>query len=133
MSTAIGDLANAAATINTSNDGVVIVEYISGKVGGATLDTTDWASDTIPAGHVIIQETATGNLKPFPVSGANYGALPAGHTISAFVIVATILTKKPFVGLMDRGTVNPTAQTYVITSVLTAVKTAQPLIIYRAD
>lgn len=133
MSTAIGNLANTASTLNTSNDGIVIVEYISGKVGGATLDTTDWASDTIPAGHVVIQETSSGNYKPFPISGANYGALPAGHTISPFVTVATVLTAKPFVGLMDRGTVNPNAQTYVITSVLTAVKTAQPLIIYRAD
>ena len=133
MSTAIGNLANAATGFGTGIDSIVISEYISGKVGGATLDVTGWTPDTIPAGHVIIQETATGNLKPFPISGAAYGALPASHTISPYVTVATVLTTKPFVGLMDRGTVNPNAQAYTIASVLAAVKTAQPLITYRAD
>ncbi|MCZ4244972.1 hypothetical protein [Pedobacter punctiformis] len=133
MSTAIGNLANAATSLDTGNDSIVIVEYISGKVGGATLDVTGWTPDVIPGGHVIIQETATGNLKPFPVSGSAYDALPANHTISPYVTVASVLTTKPFVGLMDRGTVNPNAQKYTISSVLAAVKTAQPQIIYRAD
>lgn len=133
MSTAIGNLANASTSLNTGNDSIVIVEYISGKVGGATLDVTGWASDVIPRGHVVIQETATGNLKPWPVTGADYAALPAGHTISPYVMDNTVLTTKPFAGLMDRGTVNPNAQAYTISSVLAAIKTAQPLIIYRAD
>lgn len=133
MSTAIGNLANAATSLETDNDSVVIVEYISGKVGGATLDVTGWTPDIIPRGHVIIQETATGNLKPWPISGAAYAALPANHTISPYVMDNTVLTTKPFSGLMDRGTVNPNAQKYTISSVLAAIKTAQPLIIYRAD
>lgn len=133
MSTAIGNLANAATSLNTSNDAIVIVEYISGKVGGATLDVTGFTPDVIPGGHVIIVETATGNLKPMPVSGAAYAALPANHTYSPYVTVASVLTSKPFVGLMDRGTVNPNASAYTISSILAAVKTAQPLIIYRAD
>jgi hypothetical protein len=133
MSTAIGNLANVATSLDTGNDSIVISEYISGKVGGATLDVTGWASDTIPRGHVIIQETATGNLKPWPVTGSAYAALPASHTISPYVMDNTVLTTKPFAGLMDRGTVNPNAQVYTISSVLAAIKTAQPLIIYRAD
>ena len=133
MSTAIGNLANAATSMDTGNDSIVIVEYISGKVGGATLDVTGWAPEVIPRGHVIIQETATGNLKPFPISGTAYGALPSGHTISPYVMDNTVLTAKPFAGLMDRGTVNPLAQKYTISSVLAAVQTAQPFIIYRAD
>lgn len=133
MSTAIGNLANAATSLDTSNDSIVIVEYISGKVGGATLDVTGFAPDVIPGGHVVIVETATGNLKPMPVSGAAYAALPADHTYSPYVTVASVLTSKPFVGLMDRGTVNPSASAYTISSILAAVKTAQPQIIYRAD
>lgn len=133
MSTAIGNLANAAVSLGTGNDSIVISEYISGKLGGATLDVTGWASDVIPRGHVIIQETATGNLKPWPVTGGAYAALPSLHTISPYVMDNTVLTTKPFAGLMDRGTVNPTAQVYTISSVLAAIKTAQPLIIYRAD
>lgn len=133
MSTAIGNLANAATSLDTGNDSIVIVEYLSGKVGGATLDVTGFAPDIIPGGHVVIQETATGNLKPFPVSGAAYGTLPANHTISPYVTVASVLSSKPFVGLMDRGTVNPNAQKYTIATVLSAVQDAQPHIIYRAD
>lgn len=135
MSTAIGNLANAATTIGTDKDSIVIVEYISGKVGGATLDVTAWTPDTVPRGHVIIQETATGNLKPWPLNGGAtaYAALPADHTISPYVMDNTVLTNKPFAGLMDRGTVNPNAQKYTISSVLAAIKTAQPQIIWRAD
>lgn len=133
MSTAIGNLANAATSLDTSNDSIVIVEYISGKVSGATLDVTGFTPDVIPGGHVIIVETATGNLKPMPVSGAAYAALPVDHTYSPYVTVASVLTSKPFVGLMDRGTVNPSASAYTISSILAAVKTAQPHIIYRAD
>lgn len=133
MSTAIGNLANDSTALDTGNDSIVIVEYISGKPGGATLDVTDWTPDIIPGGHVVIQETATGNLKPFPVSGSAYGTLPANHSISPYVTQASVLKTKPFVGLMDRGTVNPNTQKYTITSVLSAVKTAQPLMIYRAD
>lgn len=133
MSTAIGNLTNSGASLDTGNDSIVISEYISGKIGGATLDVTGWTDETIPAGHVIIQETATGNLKPFPVSGTSYGSLPANHTISPYVTVASVLASKPFVGLMDRGTVNPNAQKYTISSVLSAVQAAQPNITYRAD
>jgi hypothetical protein len=127
------NLNNNSYSIDTGNDSIVIVEYISGKVGGATLDVTGFAPTIIPAGHVIIQETATGNLKPMPVNGAAYDALPSGHTYSPYVVVASVRTDKPFVGLMDRGTVNPLASIYTISSILAAVKAAQPNITYRAD
>lgn len=133
MSTATANLNNAAVSLDTGNDSIVIVEFISGKVGGVTLDVTGFTPDIIPAGHVIIQETATGNYKPFPISGAAYSTLPSLHTISPYVTVASVLTSKAFVGLMDRGVVNPNAQKYTISSILTAVKAAQPLNTYRAD
>jgi hypothetical protein len=127
------NLNNDSTSLDTGNDSIVIVEYISGKVGGATLNVTGFTPTIIPAGHVVIQETATSDLKPMPVNGAAYDALPAGHTYSPYVTVASVLTAKPFVGLMDRGTVNPLASAYTISSILAAVKTAQPNIIYRAD
>lgn len=217
------NLNNAETSLDTSNDGIVIVEHLSGKVGGATLNVSGFTPSVIPAGHVVIKETSTGDLKPMPVveassgnvatvgsvtagtgytngtyenvplsggsgtgvlatvvvastvvstvtitqggkdykvadvlavpaafaggtgsggsvpvatlgtTAAAYSALPSGHTYSEYVTVASVLTAKPFVGLMDRGTVNPSAQKYAIASILTAVKTAQPQIIYRAD
>lgn len=126
-------LNNDSTALDTGNDSIVIVEYLSGKVGGATLNVTGFAPEVIPAGHVVIRETSTGDLKPMPVTGSAYAALPAGHTYSPYVVVASVLKSKPFVGLMDRGTVNPNAQAYAIASILDAVKAAQPHIIYRAD
>lgn len=127
------NLNNDSTSLDTGNDSIVIVEYLSGKVGGATLNVTGFTPDVIPGGHVVIQETATGDLKPMPVTGTAYAALPAGHTYSPYVVVASVLKSKPFVGLMDRGTVNPKAQVYTIDTILDAVKAAQPQIIYRAD
>ena len=126
-------LNNDSTALDTGNDSIVIVEYLSGKVGGATLNVTGFAPEVIPAGHVVIRETSTGDLKPMPVTGSAYAALPAGHTYSPYVVVASVLKSKPFVGLMDRGTVNPNAQAYAIASILDAVKADQPHIIYRAD
>jgi len=65
------------------------------------------------------------------VAGA-YGALPASHTYAG-IQVNTVLTAKPFAGIMVRGTVNPAAAPYSMTSILSAVKTALPLIDFRED
>lgn len=63
---------------------------------------------------------------------AAYGSLPAGHTYHSIVISDT-LTAKPFAGLLVRGNVNPAAAPYSMTSILSAVKTALPLITFLED
>ncbi|MBC7948662.1 MAG: hypothetical protein H7Y42_12315 [Chitinophagaceae bacterium] len=63
---------------------------------------------------------------------AAYGALPAGHTYHG-INISSILTAKPMAGVMVRGTVNPSASKYSLSSILAAVKTALPLIDFRAD
>lgn len=65
------------------------------------------------------------------VAGA-YGSLPAGHTYAG-ILIASILKKKPFAGILVRGTVNPAAAPFSMTSILSAVKTALPLIDFRED
>lgn len=65
-------------------------------------------------------------------TAAAYGSLPSGHTYAG-VNIATILTEKPFAGILVRGTVNPAAAPYDMTSILSAVKTALPLIDFRED
>ncbi len=65
------------------------------------------------------------------VTGA-YTALPAGHTYAG-ILIASILTAKPFAGILVRGTVNPAASPYDLTTILAAVKTALPLIDFRQD
>lgn len=222
------NLNNAAETIITGNDSIVIVDNFQSIRGGRTLDVTGFAPKVIRAGHILIKETSTGNLKPMPVTGDNrtsgaatlgtlvagtgytngtyenvpltnltngasgagllatvtvagtvvtvvavtfsgagykvgdvlaipgafaggtqttqatinvatvadvagaYSALPTGHTYEA-VLIATIPTNRPFAGCMLRGTVNPNASYYSLTTILAAVKAALPLIIFRED
>ena len=126
------NLATQGAGYDTGNDTIVIVKVLEAIPGGKTLDVTGFSPEVIPAGHLIIEETSTGVLKPMPVSGAAYTALPASHTYKG-VLISTILTAKPFAGILVRGTVNKNASFYTIASVLTAVKTALPLIRFTQD
>lgn len=126
------NLAAQGAGYDTANDTIVIVNVLEAIPGGKTLDVTGFSPDVIPAGHLIIEETSTGVLKPMPVSGAAYAALPGSHTYKG-VLISTILTAKPFAGILVRGTVNKNASFYTIASVLTAVKTALPLIRFTQD
>lgn len=126
------DLRNADLSVDTSKDGVVIVDVFQSIRGGRSLDTTGFTPTVISAGHIVIMETATNEYKPMPVSGSAYAALPGGH-VYAGVNISSILTKRPFSGIMVRGTVNHVAGPYTISSILAAVKTALPLIDFRAD
>jgi hypothetical protein len=217
------NLINDADTIiDTSKDNVVIVDVFASIRGGRSLDVTGFPENVIKAGHVIIQETATGTLKPMPlavaggiaelgahvagsgytnagtysnvsltggsgsgakatfvvaagavasvtittpgtgykagdilsaaaanigtggsgfqvavvtVNGATTGyasSLPDGHTYAG-ILIASILAKKPFAGVLVQGTVNPAAAPYSMTSILAGVKTALPLIDFRED
>lgn len=131
MGTAIVDLNNDGQTIDTSNDNIVIRDVFEEIRGGRSLDTTSSGitAKVINAGHVIISEDATGICKPWPVSGAAYAALPGGHSVVG-IQIATVLTAKPMVGIMNRGNVNPLAAPYPYT---TPQKTALPLITFLAD
>jgi hypothetical protein len=126
------NLTTKGPSYDTGNDSIVIVKLLEAIPGGKTLDASSYAPDVIPAGHLIIKETATGVLKPMPITGGDYAALPASHTYEG-VLISTILKSKPFAGIMVRGTVNKNASFYVIASVLTAVKTALPLIRFTQD
>ena len=64
-----------------------------------------------------------------PVSGTSYGSLPASHTYKG-VLVASILTEKPFASILVRGSVNEVASPYAVPS---AAKTALPLITFTQD
>ena len=79
----------------------------------------------------MIEETATGVLKPMPVNGTAdaYGNLPAGHTFKG-VVVASILTSKPLASIMVRGSVNKNASVIAPTA---AAITALPLITFTND
>lgn len=125
------DLTNPGFSIDTGNDNVVIRDVLETVRGGRTLGVTGYTLPVIKAGHVIIVETATGIHKPMPVlsDGTAYDALPTGHTFKG-IEINSVLTTKPFAGIMLRGSVNPNAAPYAYTS---AMKTAFTLITFLAD
>jgi len=57
-----------SSSIDTSNDGIVIVNNDRSIRGGRSLDVYDYTPAIIPAGHPIIKETATGDYKPMPAT-----------------------------------------------------------------
>ena len=128
------NLANEVQEIITGNDNVVICKVLMTVRGGRTLDVTDYPKDIINAGHVIIRETSTKEYKPMPLNtaGTAYADLPAGHTYAG-ILIGTILTKRPFAGILVSGQVNHAAAPFPMSSILTAVKTALPLIDFRED
>lgn len=132
MSGTTANLGNPKEGFDTANDSIIIVKNLETIPSGKTLDVTGFTPAFIPAGHLVIEETATGVLKPMPVSGTAYGSLPSNHTYKG-VTVSTVATAKPFVSVMVRGTVNHAASFYAISSVLSAVKTALPLIRFTQD
>ena len=119
------NLVDEIVNIDNSKDSIVIIENQFSIPGGKSLDTTGFTADVINAGHVIIKETATGNYKPMPlnVGETAYEALPASHTYEG-VLVATILKKRPFAGVMLEGWVNEAASPFSVTSIKSAFLTA---------
>lgn len=61
-----------------------------------------------------------------------YSTLPAGHTYQG-ILRASILTAKPFAAIVTAGQVNPNAGPFDIASILSAFKTAVPLIEFQSD
>ncbi len=122
----VASLNNQKQGFETGNDTIVVPRVLETVIGGRTLDTTDYKPEVIKAGSVVIKEDSTGNHKPMPVnaSGDAYAALPSGHSVVG-VVISTVDTKKPFVGISIRGSVNEAASPYPPT---TAIKNALPLI-----
>lgn len=119
------NLVDDGVNVDMSKDSIVIIENQFSIPGGKSLDVTGFTPDVLNAGHVIIKETATGNYKPMPLATGNaaYDTLPTGHTYEG-ILVATILKKRPFAGVMLEGWVNEVAAPFPMTSIKSAFLTA---------
>lgn len=123
-----GSGSGATANITVAGGAVTAVTIVNKGTGykdGDDLSASNANLGGAGSGFVLtvtaIDTTATG-----------YDALPAGHTYAG-ILVASIRTKKAYAGIMVRGTVNDAAAPFSMTSILSAVKTALPLIDFRQD
>ena len=117
-----GSGSGAIANITVASSAVTAVTIVA---GGAGYQTGDVVTAGIAGGSGFSVPVAT-------VAAAAYATLPANHTYAG-ILIASILTKKPFAGILVRGTVNTAAAPYPMTSILSAVKAALPLIDFRRD
>lgn len=123
-----GSGSGVLATVTVS---ATVVSAVSITKPGSNYKVGDVLS--VPAAYA----GGTGSGASVPVTAvasvaSAYGSLPSGHTYAGFNVSST-LTSKPFVGIMYRGTVNNNAAPYSMTSILSAVKTALPLIYFLTD
>ena len=129
---ATANLSKAGEVVGFGLDSVVIVNYVGGIPGGRTLDVTDFAPDTIKAGHIVIHSTVDETVyKPMPITsgGDAYAALPADFEYAG-VVVNSVSKEAPFVGIMNHGTFNDVAAPYPLTAeIKAALKEAVPTLI----
>jgi hypothetical protein len=118
------DLNNTPVEYDTTFDVIVIKKVVHDIPGGKTLDVTGVADSVLKAGRVIIEQTSNKALKPLGITSGAYDALPEGHTYKG-ILVATILTKKPFASVMLSGDINEQAAiNYGLPAVPAGAKTA---------
>jgi len=113
-----GTGSGATANITVSGGGVTAVVIVNKGTGYA-------AGDTLSALVANIGTTGTG----FTVTVASvneagvYGTLPASHTYQG-ILINSVLTAKPFAGIMVRGNFNPVAAPYDFETIRAAFTTA---------
>ncbi|MDR1652238.1 MAG: hypothetical protein LBS01_01050 [Prevotellaceae bacterium] len=117
-----GSGSGATANIVVASGVVTTVTKVS---SGSGYNAGDTLTASIPGGSGFSVQVST-------VASSAYVALPENH-VYAGILIASILTKKPFAGILVRGTVNLAAAPYPMTSILSAVKAALPLIDFRED
>lgn len=129
------DLMNPTEMFDDGMDSVVIRQYGAGIKGGRTLDTSNFPLSAVRAGHIVIRDTVNDIYKPMPLNSGNtaYGSLPASHEYVGFV-VNSVPASRAMVGIMYAGEINDKAMPYPVTGdMLTAVKTALPMIAFMHD
>lgn len=129
LRTITGSGSGALATVTVAGTVVTVVAITFTGQGYAVNDQLG-----VPGAYAGGTQTteATVDVASIATVDGAYGALPAGHTYAG-INIASILTLKPFSGIMVRGTVNHLAAPFSMTSILAAVKTALPLIDFRSD
>lgn len=104
------------------NDSIVIVRDLGDIPGGRSLDVSEVTEDVIRAGHILISNNTSNEVKPLGVSGEAYASLPSGWSYCG-VLKHSILKTDARAAILTIGQVNAAACPYPITS---AIKSGLP-------
>lgn len=135
--------ANVSDILADGLDGIILKQNISDKIGGVALDATGFPNDYIRTGHLVIYNPAVANShKPMPLNaqGTAYATLPENFQYYGVVVNSVRKQGNGFgVGVCHRGEMNPAVKNVengvmgIDGALLTAVKTALPLLVLRKD
>lgn len=104
------------------NDSIVIVRDLGDIPGGRSLDVSAVTEDVVRAGHILISNDTTKEVKPLGVSGEAYVTLPTGWSYCG-VLKHSVLKTDARAAILTIGQVNAAACPYPIT---TAIKNGLP-------
>lgn len=77
------NLLNDSLDISDGYDGIVVVNNYTSRRGGTSLNVTGYPLPNIRAGHVIIKETAGGELRPMPITAPAPNGVATTNTLVA--------------------------------------------------
>lgn len=99
------------------NDSIVIVRDLGDIPGGRSLDVSEVTEDVIRAGHILISNNTSNEVKPLGVSGTAYVTLPSGWSYLG-VLKHSVLKTDARAAILTIGQVNAAACPYPITATI---------------
>lgn len=125
-----GSGTGATADIVVTGGVVTSVTIVAPGINYEAADSLSAANTIIGGGSGSGFAVVVATVSEDPVA---YSSLPGGHTYVG-ILVASILKAKPMAAIMVRGTVNPNAAPFPMTSIQSAFMTATGSnILFRAD
>lgn len=118
----------AEATIKVEDGAVTSVTITKDGKGYAV-------ADELSAAAAKVGGTGSGFKVPVTAVTAEkdeYASLPVGASYEG-ILIASIPADRPFAGILVRGTVNVNACPFDMTTILSAVQTALPLVVFTSD
>ena len=109
------NLSKDFAAYGDGNDAIVIVTELGDIPGGRALDVADVTEEVIYAGHILIVNDTTKEVKPLAVSGNAYASKPSGYSYLG-VLKHSVLKADARAAILTIGQVNAAACPYAITN-----------------